>query len=196
MVKKDRSIIVNKTYQMIMLPKLYQKHLQNLLSESQLLLLHLIVNVIQDIKNVKIEKIAESLPLPILFNSRRKKLQRFLSLPIFEIKELWFPIIREWIFQTFSKKTIIYLAIDRTNWNNKNLLIISVIYKKRAIPVYFKRLSKLGSSNFSEQKEVISNIIELFNDYRVVILGDREFCSVKLGEWLESQRLQFCLRLK
>ena len=173
MVEKDRSIIVNKTYQMIMLPKLYQKHLQNLLSESQLLFLYLIINVIQDIKNVKIEKIAESLPLPILFNSRRKKLQRFFSLPIFEIKELWFPIIREWIFQTFSKKTIIYLAIDRTNWNNKNLLIISVIYKKRAIPVYFKRLSKFGSSNFSEQKEVISNIIELFIDYKVVILGDR-----------------------
>ena len=196
MVEKDRSTIVNKTYQMIMLPKLYQKHLQNLLSESQLLFLYLIINVIQDIKNVKIEKIAESLPLPILFNSRRKKLQRFLSLPIFEIKELWFPIIREWIFQTFSKKTIIYLAIDRTNWNNKNLLIISVIYKKRAIPVYFKRLSKLGSSNFSEQKEVISNIIELFIEYKVVILGDREFCSVKLGEWLDSQGLQFCLRLK
>ena len=86
MVEKDRSMILNKTYQMKMLPELYQKHLQNLLSESQLLFLYLIVNVIQDIKNVKVEKIAESLPLPIQFNSRRKKLQQFLSLPIFKIK--------------------------------------------------------------------------------------------------------------
>lgn len=86
--------------------------------------------------------------------------------------------------------------MDRTNWKNKNLLIISIIYRNRAIPVYFKRLSKFGSSNISEQKEVISNVLELFNDYQVVILGDREFCSAKLAEWLHSKALKFCLRLK
>lgn len=196
MVKKDRSKIVNKTYQLIMLPELYQKHLQNFFSESQLLFFYLIINIIQDTKNVKVEKIAESLPLPIQFSSRRKKLQRFLSLPIFQIKELWFPIIFEWIQQAFTKQEIIYLAIDRTNWKNKNLLMISIIYQNRAIPVYFERLSKYGSSNLSEQKKVVSNILELFNNYQIVILGDREFCSVKLAQWLDTQGLKFCLRLK
>ncbi|NEQ15033.1 MAG: IS4 family transposase, partial [Moorea sp. SIO3E2] len=128
-----------------MLPELYQKHLKNLLSESQLLFLNLVVIIIQDTKNVKLEKIAESLPLPIQFRSRRKKLQRFLSLPIFQIKSLWFPIIREWIFQRFNKQQKIYLALDRTNWKDKNLLMISLIYKNRAIPIYFELLSKLGS---------------------------------------------------
>jgi hypothetical protein len=33
-------------------------------------------------------------------------------------------------------------------------------------------------------------------DYKVVILGDREFCSVHLGNWLRQQFLYFCLRLK
>ncbi|NEO73664.1 MAG: IS4 family transposase [Moorea sp. SIO3H5] len=179
-----------------MLPELYQKHLKNLLCESQLLFFYLIIIIIQDTKNIKLEKIAESLPLPIQFHSRRKKLQRFLSLPVFDVKYLWFPIIQEWINQTFPKEKIIYLAIDRTNWKNKNLLVISLIYKNRAIPVYFQLLSKLGSSNFSEQKQLISNIIELFNDYQIVILGDREFCSVKLAEWLDKQGFKFCLRLR
>ena len=43
---------------------------------------------------------------------------------------------------------------------------------------------------------MISNTLELFNDYQIVILGDREFCSVKLAEWLYSLGLKFCLRLK
>ncbi|WP_442948090.1 transposase [Nostoc sp.] len=28
------------------------------------------------------------------------------------------------------------------------------------------------------------------------VLGDREFCSVKLANWLFEQEVQFCLRLK
>ena len=111
-----------------MLPLLYQKHLENKLEESQLLLLKLFINVIQEIKEVSLEKIATALPLPILFNSRRKKLQRFLSLPIWDIKEIWFPIIKTWIAESFFPSQPIYLAIDRTNWKQKNLLMISIIY--------------------------------------------------------------------
>ena len=179
-----------------MIPELYQKHLKNLLSESQLLFFSIVLIIIQDIKNIKLEKIAESLPLPIQVNSRRKKLQRFLSLPIFELKLLWFPILEKWLEQTFTKESKIYLAIDRTNWKYKNLFMISLIYNNRAIPVYFELISKLGSSNFSEQTKIISNIIELFNGYQVIILGDREFCSVKLAKWLDTQGFIFCLRLK
>ena len=32
--------------------------------------------------------------------------------------------------------------------------------------------------------------------YKVVVLGDREFCSVKLANWLLEEQVQFCLRLK
>ena len=64
-----------------MLPPLYQTILENQLSESELLFLNLLINVLQDIKEVSLEKIANAL-LPILFESRRKKIQRFLSLPI------------------------------------------------------------------------------------------------------------------
>lgn len=65
MVEKDRSIIVKKTYLLKMLPPLYQNNLENQLSESQLLFLNLLINVLQDIKEVSLEKIANALPIPI-----------------------------------------------------------------------------------------------------------------------------------
>lgn len=115
MIKKDRSVIVKKTYLMKMLPLLYQKHLKNQLEESQLLFLNLLINVLQEIKEVSLEKIAAALPIPILFDSRRKKIQRFLSLPTWNIQSIWFSIIKTWLAQNFAVNQIIYLAIDRTN---------------------------------------------------------------------------------
>lgn len=77
-----------------------------------------------------------------------------------------------------------------------NLLMISVIYDQRAIPVYFELLPKLGSSNLSEQQKVLLQILPIFNKYKTIILGDREFCSAKLASWLREQNVYFCLRLK
>ncbi len=49
--------------------------------------------VVQSIKMVKLEALATALPLPIKFESRRHRLQRFLSLPILKVEKLWFPEI-------------------------------------------------------------------------------------------------------
>jgi len=68
---KDRSLFVNKTYLMTMLPPSYQTHLQSQLNRAEYLLLTLI-NLLQSIKQVKLEALATALPLPITF-SRRKK---------------------------------------------------------------------------------------------------------------------------
>jgi len=42
---------------------------------------------------VKLEALATALPLPIKFESRRHRLQRFLSLPVLKVEKLWFPFI-------------------------------------------------------------------------------------------------------
>jgi len=50
----------------------YQTHLQSQLNRADYLLLTLLVNLLQSIKQVKLETLATALPLPITFNSRRK----------------------------------------------------------------------------------------------------------------------------
>lgn len=179
-----------------MLPSLYQTHLENQLKPSELLFFNLLINIVQVLKEVSIEKIATALPLPILFESRRKKVQRFLSLPTLDLKNLWFPLIQNWLAQNFSEKQPIYLVIDRTIWQRQNLIMISVIYDKRAIPIYFELLPKLGSSNLTEQKRLFSQVLPLFKKYKTIVLGDREFCSVKLANWLRGEEVEFCVRLK
>lgn len=181
---------------MIMLPAFYQTHLKSQLSVSEFVLIQILLRILQLIKKVSLESLANALPLPIKFESRRKRIQRFLSLPNLTIHQIWFPIVTKWLETYFTSERMIYVVIDRTNWCCTNLMIISVVWDKRAFPIYFELLPKLGSSNINEQKTTISKILPIFKDYKICILGDREFCSVKLGNWLREQNVSFCLRLK
>lgn len=74
--------------------------------------------------------------------------------------------------------------------------MISVVWDKRSIPIYCELLDKLGSSNFDEQKAVFNKALPLSNNHKTVVLADREFCSVKLANWLTEKKVYFCLRLK
>lgn len=56
-----------------MILPLYQPHLRRQLSPAQYLLLEILIHLLQTLRCVKIETLAEGLPLPILFDSRRKK---------------------------------------------------------------------------------------------------------------------------
>jgi hypothetical protein len=179
-----------------MLPKFYQTHLKNQLSTAEYLLLQILINVLQVIKKVTLEAVANALPIPIEFESRRKKVQRFLSVPNLDIKKIWFPIVIEWLEIYFEPEKIIYLAIDRTNWGCINLFMVSVIWDKRSFPIYFELLPKLGSSNLDEQKRILSQVFPILKDYNICVLGDREFCSVNLANWLCEEKVYFCLRLK
>jgi hypothetical protein len=179
-----------------MIAKQYQKILENALSPVTYLLLVLVVGSLQLVKQVKLERLAQSLPLPILFESRRKKLHRFLRLEEFNLEKIWFPCVRSLLEQMFEPSERIYLALDRTNWGVINILMVSVIYNHRAWPIYWEFLDKKGSSNLDEQKRVLGKSLALLSEYLVVVLGDREFCSPKLGKWLGQEGVYFCLRQK
>jgi hypothetical protein len=179
-----------------MLPELYQTHFQEKLKKSDYLLLEILINLLQSIKQVSLEKLAASLPLPIKYESRRKKIQRFLSLPEWDVKKIWLSVISQWIEKFIKKEKILHLAIDRTRWQAINILVISFIYKRRAIPLYFELLDKKGNSNYDEQTQALDKVLIELKKYKVVVLGDREFCSVDLASWLREKDVYFCLRLK
>jgi hypothetical protein len=74
--------------------------------------------------------------------------------------------------------------------------MVSLIWERRAIPLYWSLLPKLGSSNFEEPTTNLQQVLPLFSEDKVIVLGDREFGSVELGNWLKSKGVSFCLRLK
>ncbi|KAB8320067.1 IS4 family transposase [Tolypothrix campylonemoides VB511288] len=179
-----------------MLSVFYQTHLKSQFNLAEYIFLKILIILLQSIKKVSLEALATALPIPITFESRRKKIQRFLSLQNLTIQKIWFPIVKTWLETYLTSEKIIYVVIDRTNWSCVNLFMVSVVWDKRTFPVYFELLPKLGSSNIDEQKLILSQVLPLLKNYKICVLGDREFCSVKLANWLNKQNVYFCLRLK
>lgn len=114
-----------------------------------------------------------------------------------DVKRLWLGLFGLFVnHQKLPRNSTVYVAIDRTTWGEINLLMVSLIWRKRAIPLYWQRLETLGNSNLKMQQRVLKQALRALSDYKVVVLGDREFCSVDLARWLGEQKAYFCLRQK
>ena len=187
-----------------MLPKLYHAQLSEKLTRSNYLLTILLIQVVQSIKEVTLESIATKLGMPIKFESRRKKVQRFLSNDEWNLDDVWLSLVIDWIKGSVKQNNIIYLAIDRTKWQSNNILMVSMIWRKRAIPIYWKMLDRQGNSTLENQQLVLTPVFAALSNYSLLVLGDREFCagrvtrhaSVTLANWLREEKVDFCLRLK
>jgi Transposase DDE domain len=179
---------------------LYESHFKQSLTATQLQTLKILIWLLTVQKTVKIERLAACFPLPIKYESRRKHLQRFLTLSALSLPLFWFPIVQLIIQQEFIQGSRLILTIDRTQWKNNNIFLIAVIYKKRALPIYWQVLNKKGSSNLAEQQAIIKPVLRLLKQYELVILGDREFHGVELSYWLKtqksSQKIYFIFRQK
>ena len=179
-----------------MIPTFYRIHLEKKLTLAQFKLIEILLPVIQSEKQIRLERLSRVFPFLITSESRRRKLQRFLDLPNLTISLIWFPLITYWLTTYCRVGTRLSIAIDRTQWGYINLFMVSLIWQKRAIPLYWSLLPKLGNSNLESQITNLEQILPLFSEYKVIVLGDREFCSVDLANWLKSKGVSFCLRLK
>lgn len=101
----------------------------------------------------------------------------------------------------------IVLIMDRTEWEKRlkyiNILSVAVSYKGRALPLFWIVFGRKGCSSFEQWKRVLTPVIEglrqmnwLF-DKLIHVLGDREFGSPKLAEWLKcTYDIDSTLRIK
>ncbi len=156
-----------------MLPQVYQTCFQSQLSATQFLTREILIWLLQAYKQVRIERLAALFPQPIKFESRRRRLQRFLILPQVSIPVLWFPIIKYILRSQCKKSSQLIIAIDRTQWRDKNLFVVSLIWEKRSLPIYWQLLDKRGSSNLAEEKVLLRPVLRLLKGYYVIVLGDR-----------------------
>lgn len=79
---------------------------------------------------------------------------------------------------------------------NLNILIVSLVWNQRAISLnwqillrkdekfwgelFLPKLSR--NSNFAQQQALFTTVLLLLKNYKVTVLGDREFCSFELGQ--------------
>ena len=147
----------------------YQDHIKQKLSPSQVVTLQILLYLISVHKTVQISKLTNYFQLPIKSESKRKHIQRFLTLKELSLPIFWFPLVKIMVKNLFSFTSELVLILDRTQWQNINILMITVAWKKRALPIYWKILSHKGASNLTEQKSVIRPVLKLLKAHKIIL---------------------------
>ncbi len=93
------------------------------------------------------------------------------------------------------------VVIDRTEWKFGkvwiNILTVSILYRQVAIPVIWQVVNQKGNAAAFEHIRIIKEFIAQFGKERIdKILGDREFGSRELLEFLINEEIDFLIRLK
>jgi Transposase DDE domain len=197
-----------------MLPPSYQKIFRKHLSEQQYLTLEILLLLIQAHRQVKLSTLASLFPQAITYESRKRNLQRFLVIGSLCVKLLWFPLIKYWIRQQrtgyrlnreqrryfhkqkHQKYGYWMIALDRTQWKERNIFMVTLVWGTHALPLYWEMLNHVGNSNLKTQKRLLNMALSLLKNCRVVVLADREFHSPKLAQWLDHKGVYFALRQK
>ena len=105
------------------------------------------------------------------------------------------------IIVAFLPDTPWILALDRTNWfwgkTPVNLLVLTVVYKRCAVPLLWTSLGHRGNSDTNLRISLLSQFLRLFGKGKIKYLtGDREFTGEDWFKWLFEKEIPFRVRIK
>ena len=149
------------------------------------------------VKTVNLTQLALFFPSQASLSSRYRRIQRFFSGHKMNYNE-----VAHFIMKLFGfTENDYYLSMDRTNWKwgkmNINLLVLAVVYKGAAIPIYWLPLNKQGNSNWKERTALMKRFIDQFGKKHMKgLLADREFIGAKWIEWLTQEDIPFNIRIR
>ena len=93
------------------------------------------------------------------------------------------------------------LSLDRTHWrlgrSENNLLVLGVVYRGIALPLFWTSLGKAGNSNTEERIAVMARFVDTFGSGRIAyLLADREFVGERWFRYLHEEGIGFRIRVK
>ena len=157
----------------------------------------LLVHCVLSSRSLSLYKCAESVPGKALFESKYRRLLRFIRMK--HATSFCQGVTR--LLLSMAPEEC-YLVIDRTNWKLGerpiNLLCLGLIVGERFyLPLLCEPLSKHGSSNTDERIGLLKQLMALKTPgKKYVLLADREFISRKWLRWLRNQGIEMVIRVR
>jgi len=150
-------------------------------------------------RSVHISKIAGKIPGQAKLLSATQRLSRFLDNPAIQVREWYEPIARQWLNAQSNWLGQIRLIVDGTKIGfGHQLLMISIAYRKRAIPIAWTWVKHVrGHSTASKQLALLAYVRTLIpQKTSVFLVGDTEFGSIAVIKQLKKWHWFYALRQK
>lgn len=135
----------------------------------------------------QLAKIARAMPLDTTAHAKEQRLRRLLDNERLSQSDHYHPIVQQALHGLAHQR--VQLLIDRVLIGNEhNILVVSVGFRRRSIPLVWKALTHRGSSSLEDQQQLLTQAVQLLPaSVRISVHGDSEFRSQALFGWLRSQ---------
>ena len=155
--------------------------------DSQMETLALIIASATQTQSAHLGQLARALPLSTTQDSKEQRIRRFLDNPRITQATHYRPIARAALAGVTHQR--VDLALDRVLLNERhNVLVASVGFRRRSVPLAWQTLEHVGSSDLDAHKAVLqAALAELPAETKVTVHADSEFRSVALFHWLREQ---------
>lgn len=146
----------------------------------------LVVGIVQSMSS-QVAKIARAMPLTTTQLSKEQRLRRFLDNERITQADHYQPIVTQALHGLKGQK--VQLLIDRVLLrDHHNILVVSIGFRRRSIPLVWNALNHRGSSNLEERKALVRTAVKLLPaGVRISVHGDSEFRTIAFFAWLRTQ---------
>lgn len=151
-----------------------------------------LVGVVQSM-SAQLGKIARAMPLDTKQVVKEQRLRRLLDNPRISQQEHYQPLLRAALHGLKGQR--VQLLLDRVLLNDHhNLLVLSIGFRRRSLPLAWLALEHRGKSSLADQQAVLaSGLAVLPEAVRVSVHGDNEFRSCELFCWLRERQCDVML---
>ena len=155
--------------------------------DSQLDTLALVVVGITQSVSAQLGQIARAMPLDTTQYAKEQRLRRFLDNERITQTDHYQPLVQNAL--TGLKGQKVQLLIDRVLRRDRhNLLVVSIGFRRRSIPLVWKALDHRGTSNLADQQDLLKQALALLPArVRVSVHGDSEFRARERFTWLRAR---------
>ncbi|MGD2027260.1 MAG: hypothetical protein PVI99_05535, partial [Anaerolineales bacterium] len=150
-----------------------------------------------DSRSMHLSKVAGKIPGAAVLVSKTRRLQRWLANPNVRVRQ-WYRPIAEQIIARLANSGLRLLVDGSKVGFGHQLLLISVAYRKRALPLCWTWIkSSRGHSRSWKQRALLAYVHGLVPPgTRVNVAGDSEFGGVEVQKLLQSWGWKYVLRQK
>lgn len=154
--------------------------------DSQLDTLALTVVGIAQSVSAQLGKIARAMPLDTSQYAKEQRIRRLLDNERISQPEHYQPIVKRALSGLKGQK--VQLLVDRVLLQDRhNILVVSIGFRRRSIPLVWQALDHRGSSGVSDQQSLLKQALSLLpTAVRVTVHGDSEFRSQELFRYLRA----------
>lgn len=145
----------------------------------------------------RLTDMARGMESRISLRDRLKRISRFLGNTNVEVERLSFDIL-QWLVRRQGPLMPVVVLIDWTREHSENVLMLSIKWRQRSIPFYWKALRDgcLKGKLVAAEAHALDVLRQILPDCAVIVIADRGFERKEFYQALMRNKLDFIVRSK